>query len=243
MESFNNTNNNKKSLIYINDNEILSELKQIEERNKKIVDEVICSIVYNFARNLPYSIDYMDENFVPGFFLNVCPINPTKYLFKKHGSLYYQMINWGDTLKSGILLQICSIFQNMLMGNFQNDYQVFEESFLPDDEEYKRNLLETLQMLPQYCIKINSIENLEERRKMLADVYSKILDKVGQKLDSYRKKEISVDDIMVTVHDDKGTVTCYPYRDLEMLYYFEGIKYGFDGEELIEKINKKILQK
>ena len=43
------------------------------QKNQISEDEVICSIVYEFASKLPYSMDYMDKDFVPGIFLNVAP--------------------------------------------------------------------------------------------------------------------------------------------------------------------------
>ena len=55
-------------------------------------------------------MDYMDEDFVPGIFLNLSPVEPKKWIFKDYPSLYEKMINWGDTKQSGILLQVCNIF-------------------------------------------------------------------------------------------------------------------------------------
>ena len=97
-------------LNVIRDNEIQNKMKKFALDNRISQDEVICSIVYEFASKLPYSIDYMDKDFVPGIFLNVGPVNPEKGIFKYSSSLYDKMVNWGDTLKSGILLQLCFIF-------------------------------------------------------------------------------------------------------------------------------------
>ena len=113
-----------KMLNLINNNEIKNQLQKFGETNKITEDEVICSIVYEFASKLPYSMDYQDKEFVPGIFLNISPVNSSKWIFKDHPSLYYKMINWGDTLKSGILLQVCFIFQLMIMGEFPNNYQI-----------------------------------------------------------------------------------------------------------------------
>ena len=84
-----------KLLSVINNDKIKNELKEFGEKNQISEDEVICSIVYEFAKNLPYSMDYMDKDFVPGIFLNVSPENPNKRIFKDYCSLYYKMINWG----------------------------------------------------------------------------------------------------------------------------------------------------
>ena len=72
--------------------------------------KLFVQLYMNLLVNFPYSIDYMDKDFVPGIFLNVGPVNPEKGIFKYSSSLYDKMVNWGDTLKSGILLQLCFIF-------------------------------------------------------------------------------------------------------------------------------------
>ena len=69
-------------LSTLNNEDINKELRRFGEKHRISDDEVICSIVYEFANKLPYSIDYMDELFVPGMFLNVSPVNPEKYIFK-----------------------------------------------------------------------------------------------------------------------------------------------------------------
>ena len=92
-----------KMLSVINNDKIKNELKEFGEKNQISEDKVICSIVYEFAKKLPYSMDYMDKDFVPGIFLNLRPENPSKLIFKDYSGLYYKMIDWGDTKKSGIL--------------------------------------------------------------------------------------------------------------------------------------------
>lgn len=234
-----------KMLSVINNDEIKNELKEFGEKNQISEDEVICSIVYEFAKKLPYSMDYMDKDFVPGIFLNVSPANPNKRIFKDYSSLYYKMINWGDTKKSGILLQICNIFQAMLMGQFPDNYQLTEEDFhnsginqMTSDDEYNQFLFEILQMLPQYCLKLNSTQNIDERRKILDDIYMIILDRVGQKIGGFRRT--SVDGNVISVQENKATIRLFPHRDLDMLYYFEGIEFGFGVRNLIDNINQKI---
>jgi len=233
-------------LSIIDNNEIKNELKQFAEKNKISDDEVICSLVYEFARKLPYSMDYMDKDFVPGMFLNVSPINPTKYIFKEYNSLYSKMVNWGDTKKSGLLLQICNIFQAMLMGNFPSNYELTEEDFynfgiaqMTRDDEYNHFLFETLQILPHYCIKLNSVENSDDRRKILDEIYGLILDRIGQKIGGVRKT--STIGNVISVQEHKATIRLLPHRDLDMLYYFERINYGFDIQNLINNINSKII--
>lgn len=232
-------------LNVIRDNKIQNKMKKFALDNRISQDEVICSIVYEFASKLPYSMDYMDKDFVPGIFLNVAPMNPSKWIFKDYSSLYNKMINWGDTKKSGILLQICNIFQAMLMGQFPSNYQLTEEDFhnlgidqMTSDNEYNRFLFEILQMLPQYCLKLNSTQNLDERRKILDDIYMVILDGVGQNIGGFRRT--SVDGDIISVQEHKATICLFPHRDLDMLYYFEGIKFDFGVRDLVDNINKKI---
>lgn len=231
-------------LSVIKNDKVRNELTKFGEKNKISDDEVICSIVYEFAKKLPYSMDYMDKDFVPGLFLNLRPENPSKRIFKDYSGLYYKMIDWGDTKKSGILLQICNIFQAMLMGQFPSDYQLTKEDFhtlgidqMTSDDEYNRFLFETLEMLPQYCARLNSTQNSDERRKILDEIYAIISYRIGPRIGGFRRT--IVDDDIISIQKHEG-ITLSPYRDLEMLYHFEYINFGFDVEKLIDSINEKI---
>lgn len=155
------------------------------------------------------------------------------------------MINWGDTKKSGILLQICNVFQAMLIGQFPRNYQLTAESFhnlgidqMTSDNEYNQFLFETINLLPQYCIEVNSAKTLDERRKTLDDIYMVILDRVGQKIGDFRRTSIAGD--IISIQEHKATIRLFPHRDLDMLYYFEGIRFDFDVRNLVDNINKKI---
>lgn len=232
------------NLCVINNGDIKNKLKTFEEENKISEDEIICSLVYEFAKKLPYSIDYMDKDFVPGLFLNVAPINPTKWIFKDYNSLYEKMVNWQDTKKSGTLLQVCNIFQAMLMGQIPGNYQLTEEDFhnlginqATNNEEYNRFLFETLQMLPQYCMRLNSMNSTEERRKMLDGIYLLMTDRIGQKIGGYKKT--SIDSDIISTEEHKATVGLLPHKDLDMLYYFENINLSPNIRTLIDSINQK----
>ena len=228
-------------------NDIGNLLIDFGKKNQMFEEEVICSIVYEFARKLPYSIDYKDNDFVHGIFLNVAPVNPSKLVFKDYGNLYNIMFKWNDTKKSAILLKVCSIFQAMLMGYISDDYQLKEEDFLKlgidqitNNEEYNYLLFEALQMLSQYCIKLNSIDNSEERRKLLDEIFMIILDKVGQKIGGFRKT--STEDNVITINEHKATIKLLPHKDLAMLYYFENINLNSNVGDLINNINKKFIK-
>lgn len=231
----------------INNDEIRNELEIFKEQSKTSEDEIICSIVYEFARKLPYSMDYMDKDFVPGVFLNISPKNPVKRSFKEYSNLYYKMIGWNDTKKSGILLQICTIFQAMIMGQLPDNFWLNEEDFenlgisqMTKDEEYNRFLFETLQMLPQYCVKLNLANDIEERRKILDDIYMVISDRIGQKIGGFKKT--TIDGNVMSVDERKASIRLRPHKDLEMLYYFEGINIDYDVRKITNNINNNIIQ-
>ena len=73
-------------------------------------EEMICRMVYEFASKLPYSMDYMDPDFVPGDFLNMRPENPKKRIFIDHGNLYNKLVSWSDTIVNGIAGGVEKIF-------------------------------------------------------------------------------------------------------------------------------------
>lgn len=232
-------------LSVIETDEVRNAFGKLREKKKISDDDVICSIVYEFAKKLPYSMDYMDTDFVPGIFLNLRPENPSKRIFKDYSGLYYRMIAWGDAKKSGILLQICNIFQAMLMGQFPSDYQLTKEDFhtlgidkVTNDDEYNRFLFEIIEKLPQYCARLNSTQNSDERRKILDEIYTIILYRIGSRFGSFRTE--TKDDDIISIQKQKGKFILSPCRDLEMLYEVDYIKFGFDVGELIDSINGKI---
>lgn len=81
-------------------------------------------------------MDYLDKDYVLGDFLNLGVPNSERGLFKWYDSIYKKMIDWGDSLKSGVLLQACLIFQKMLMGQFPNDYKKVNSARLRKKEEW-----------------------------------------------------------------------------------------------------------
>lgn len=68
-------------------------------------------------------------------------------------------------------------------------------------------------------------------------IYMVILDRVGQKIGGF--KRTSVDGDIISVQEHKATIRLFPHRDLDMLYYFEKIKFGFGVRGLVDNINKK----
>jgi len=234
-------------LMNVNKNNLLQEeLKNFAIEKQESLEDIICSIVYEFAVKLPYSMDYLEEKYVAGDFFNIGVPNSKNSIFKYYDSIYKKMIDWGDSLKSGVLLQACLIFQKMLMNEFPNNYVLSEDDYynlgidcMTSSEKYNRNLFEILKELPEYYKKVNLANNQEDRRKVLEEVYSDMQNIIGQKVGGYRKSE-TIGDIEITQHHP-ATINWSPYQDLKMVYYFEHIEnYGVDCTSLSEYIRKNI---
>ena len=225
----------------------IDEIHNLMLESEKNEDDIICSMVYKFAKNLPYSIDYLDEDFTLGDFINYIPSNSNKYLFKDYGSIYNKMINWSDTLVSGIQLQVCNIFQKMLISNKSDNYNLSDEDYynygfdkLTSMEYYNKSIFNLLRRLP-YCVKqVNVRDNVNNRRKVLDDVYKYIWD-----VTNYVVKNAKEDIVSGNVVIFGETVGHYhrwkPSQDLEMTFYFERIEdYILDCSVLINYIKDRI---
>ena len=224
-----------------------NELKELVLQNGNHEDDVICSMVYKFAKNLPYSMDCLDDDFILGDFINYISSNSNKYLFKDYGSIYNKMINWGDTLVSGIQLQICNIFQKMLLSNKYDNYSLSEEDYynygfdkLTSMEHYNKTIFNFLRVLPYYCTLVNFSDNTDDRRKKLDEVYGYIWQVTNNVIKKSNDVVISKDVIIL------GKVVEYnhrwkPSQDLEMMLYFERIEnYNLDCRELIDYIKGRV---
>lgn len=197
-------------------------------------EEILCALVYRFARNLPNSMDYKDPDFVLGDFMNFVPVNPKKYMFIDHGSIYNKMIHWSDTIVTGVKLQVCSIFQKMLMSINPDKYQLDEDDFylygfdkLTGMDIYNRNVFNLLVDLPKYCKLVNSTDDLLERRKHLKSVYE-IIDKVTSHVEYVRRHNTEVCRDIVAVREEKVDFVhgWRPDADLDMMYHFNNINIG-----------------
>lgn len=228
---------------YIMENGTKVALEKFVLDNGVNVDNVVLAMIYDFAKKLPYSMDPNEVNFVPGDFLNFKPVNSKHNIFKFSNNLYSKMVSWGDSLKSGVLLEVCFIFQKMLMGEFPNDYQLQEEDYynmginnMTNSDEYSRKLFEVIRKLPDYYKKVILSETVEERRNNLERVYSAMKGEIGNKVGGMRKTDF-VDGIEVSIVH-KASISWEPYRDIEMIYYFNGVNnYGeVDCKPLIEQI-------
>jgi len=215
-------------------------------QNEKREDDIICSMVYKFAKNLPYSMDYLDEKFILGDFINYIPNSSNKYLFKDYGNIYSKMINWNDTLVSAIQLQVCNVFQKMLLSNISgsyilsdNDYYNYGFDRLTSMEYYNKSIFNLLRRLPEYVKMVNSYDCTEDRRKKLEEVYGYIWQVTNYVIRDSKDKVISKDVFV------PGKLMGYhhmwkPFQDLEMMFYFERIEnYNLDCDALINYIKDR----
>ena len=202
------------------------------------------SMVYGFAYHLPYSMDIEQEEYVPGDFLNIEPTDVnTNNWFKwdDRRTFYNSMVRWGDTFRSGILLQVCYIFQQMLLGNIPADYKLNEKDYeslgineLTRNEEYNKNFFNILSSLPTYYQKVIYSENNTERRKNLRTIYNEICSGIEMKVGGLGRQY--ADDTYV---EHEATISWDAYRDVQLRVWSENIRY-YDGLnlDLTKKIKK-----
>lgn len=234
-------------LMNVNNNLLQEVLKRLSIKKQEKLEDIICSIVYEFALKLPYSMDYLDEQYVAGDFLNIGVPNSTNSIFKYYDSIYKKMVDWGDSLKSGVLLQACLIFQKMLMNQFPSNYVLNEYDYydlgidcMKSSEKYNHDLFEILKELPYYYKKVNSVNSREDRKKAIEEVYNSMQNRIGQKVGGYRKSE-TIGDIEITSHHP-ATINWSPYQDLKMVYYFEHIEnYGIDCTSVNKFIKENLI--
>lgn len=228
-----------------NTNKIEVKLNEYVATKQENEEVIICSMAYQFAKKLPYSMDYCDEDFVPGDFINLDSTAKKNQIFKYYDSVYSRMIDWGDSRKSAILLQVCFIFQKMLLNEFPNDYTLNDEDYynlgidsMTQNEDYNKSFFQILKQLPKYYKKMSLISNQLERRKFIYDMYTDIQNSIGQKIGGFKRTDIFADTIVTT--ETKPSINWSPVRDLEMVYYFDGInEYGANCNQLINEIKIK----
>lgn len=168
----------------------LKKIRNFSRKNPSLSLHI--SMVYGFAKHLPYSMDINQEEYVPGDFLNLEPydVNENSWFnYPDRRTIYNAMVHWGDTFKSGVLLQVCFIFQQMIIGNIPADYKVRDEDYellgishLTNNEEYNRSFFEILLMLPTFYQNVISTSNNDERRQKLDEMYESICEKIEMRV-------------------------------------------------------------
>lgn len=230
------------------------ELNWIEKtlNNKNLINEyrnptlsLYISMVYGFAEHLPYSIDIEQPEYVPADFLNMIPKDvDTNQWFKwdDRRTVFYSMINWGDTFKSGMLLQLCNVFQKMILGEFTHDFVLNEEDFLKmgfdsltKNQEYNRCFFETLKSLPNHYNKVMSATNNDERRKALEDMYKEVMTKISARYGGFRERDADGN----IIRESKVTIPIRPSKDVDMLVYWDDVTFHDGIPSLIEEIKKE----
>lgn len=206
------------------------------------------SMVYGFANHLPYSMDIMQPEYVPADFLNMSPFdvdtNPC-FKFEDRRNFFNSLVRWGDTFKTGMLLQFCNIFQKMLLGQFPVDYEISKEYYyiwgvdkLTKDEEYNRYFFETLKSLPNYYDKVEGTKNNEERRCALEEMYSSIMAKISARYGGFKQTDCNG----TVVRETKGVLQIKPSRDIEMFLYWDNVVYHDGIESVISEIKNAQLK-
>lgn len=206
------------------------------------------SMVYGFANHLPYSMDIVQPEYVPADFLNMIPSDVEEnswFKWKDRRTYFNAMINWDDAFQSGMLLQMCNIFQKMILGQFPIDFVLTEENYtewgidlITNDEEYNRCFFETLKTLPDWYHKLISSVNNDERRSILDAMYSDIMSKISARYDSF--KETGTDGN--TIREYKGSIPIMPSRDVSMLVYWDHVKFHDGIPSVIEAIKSEQLR-
>ena len=200
---------------FININRVNSSL-----RKPICLDEELCAAMsYNFACSLPESMDYCDEKFVIGNFINIIPINRESHLFECYDTIYKGLLNFDKTRKDAIVIRICNIFQNMLIYGVDinefddDDYIGYGFDKLTKDKEENLRIFLMLKDLPRYVNMINNNLNTSGRRWLLFCVYKYIYS--------------SVYDMEIKNYDVGKNIAIF-CNDMENLFYYNGINFDKD---------------
>lgn len=207
------------------------------------------SMVYGFAKHLPYSMDIMQPEYVPGIFLDMEPkdVNENNWFkWEDRRTFFNSMIRWGDTFRSGMLLQVCYLFQEMLLGNVPSDYVLDKESFynlgidkFTSNMKYNRNFFSVIQTLPHYYQLVTQAKTQEERRKQLENMYEAVCIGIENRVGGFA--EYNEDGSVKRKYE--ANIRWDAYRDVELRIYFEGITW-YDGvKELIAQIKEEQLNR
>ena len=194
------------------------------------------SMVYGFAKHLPYSMDIEQPEYVPGDYLILEPFDVDQnswFKWEDRRTIGNAMLRWGDTKKSSTVLHVCYIFQQMLLGNApavydfkKDDYDRLGISSYSSDSKYNENLFNVLRMLPTYYDMVLNTSNNDERRHALEEMYCDICFNIENRVGGVRYSDKNS-----IIREHKATINWPAYRDVEMLVYNACYNY-FDGLKL-----------
>lgn len=206
------------------------------------------SMVYGFANHLPYSMDIEQPEYVPSDFLNMTPLDVDDnnwFKWEDRRTFFNSLVRWGDTFKTGMLLQMCNVFQKMILGQFPREFELTEEHYtewgistMTRDKEYNRCFFETLKLLPTYYKKIVSTLNNDERRKMLDEMYNDIMNKIAARFGGFKETDACGN----IIREQKGSVPIRPGSDVQMIVYWDNITFHDGIPSIIQRIKDEQLK-
>ncbi len=207
------------------------------------------SMVYGFAEHLPYSMDIEQPEYVPADFLNMMPVDVDEnpwFKYEDRRTLFNAFANWGDTYKTAMILQLCFLFQKMILGEFPTDYELDEEKYtawgidaMTKNDEYNRRFFTILKSLPMYHHSLVSASTLEERRNILNQIYAEMISKLAARYGSFQKTDVDGK----LVRKFEGSVSIKPSRDVSMFFHWDNFIY-YDGiPSVISKIKEEQLKR
>ena len=206
------------------------------------------SMVYGFANHLPFSMDIMQPEYVPGDFFNMEPSDVEDndwFKWDDRRTYFNAMTHWGDSLKSGMILEICFIFQKMLLGQIPPSFELPDEQFttlgfdkMTSNMDYNQAFFETLKRLPKYYLLVSNTNNNEERRKALEVIFNDMMTKLCARAGGMTT-ETMLDEEISLITEVPGRVPIHPCRDVEMMVHWEGTIFH-DG---IDEVTKDVKQK
>lgn len=206
------------------------------------------SMVYGFASHLPYSMDIEQPEYVPADFLNILPHDVDEnpwFKYEDRRTIFNALINWGDTYKTGILLQLCNIFQKMLLGQFPVDYELGEDNYvewkifsMTKNEEYNRNFFETLKILPSFYRSVISAPDEKSRRVALEEAYATIKKNLAARFGGIKVTDANGNIVTERI----GTIPIRPSEDVAMLVHWDNISFHDGIKPVIDEIRTKQLE-
>lgn len=207
------------------------------------------SMVYAFANRLPYSMDIEQPEYIPADFLNMMPYDVEEnnwFKWEDRRTFFNSMIRWRDTFKTGMILQMCNVFQKMILGQFPSNFDLKEEDYsawginlMTDNEEYNRRFFETLKSLPDYYKEIISADNNEARRVVLDQMYTDIIHKIASRAGGFKEEDSKGN----LIRESKGSALVMPSNDVKMLVYWENITFHDGIPSVIEAIKQEQFEK
>ena len=202
------------------------------------------SMVYGFAKHLPYSMDIEQPEYVPADFLDTVPKDADFNNYFKYDdsrTFFRSMISFHETFESGIILQICFIFQKMILGEFPRYFELKDSDFvdwgidkMTSNQKYNKKFFMILKTLPAYYQKVVNAPSNEERRKQLEEMYNRITFDIARLWGGPNNIEYT---------PEHPPATIAPHLDVVLKVANWGITY-YDGiPEIVESIRNEQLKK